>query len=353
MSFEPDFGSCILNALTAREAAVSFRENISLVEGILQTFQSRASGRARKEMVNAKLVMTRLVSEGYLDVDIKNGLFRLCRPTLLSLSGVSDLHGAWALVGARSERVRSLLRDRAGEHRAVFRTAFGLPRPVYLFGRDPTYSELTDAGVDVIGTPYVSASDVYAGALSAVEYLHPVPADRFGYYYALSGFRISSDDFTIVGEQAVSAMADGFYVLTNRTQGRPITIFCRIRSGAIYVFSDWRWFYCEYQSARGAQAVDAFYNPARQEFGAFAQWSPDPRLLGASRRREENWIPWEVARALGASAGPKTVVLRHVQDYTGRYKEAYLYPNVSPAVALACYAAMGLNKAHQLRLLHY
>lgn len=349
MLCESVFGQSLINALTTRERPVPFSEMHDLVTTILKPFQAKIQGFGI-DTVNSRLVITRLVSEGYVEVDLIDGCFVLSRPTLLSLSGSQKSITDFALVGASTERISSLLSSIGKEKDISRKPNFDLPRKIYQFTHKPElYQKLINLGLNIIGDENVAASDVLISQIKADSHKTIVSQDRIGYYIAHKAYKLSDFDFKIKDEVNLTNSSTGFYILTNRAKGKPVIECCMIKNGVMSIFPDWRWFYSEYQTAR-KKPVDLFYNPMRKVMGVFAQGFPNPRYPTAQR---DNWIPWQLARSLGASAGASSITVKHIQEHNGHYREAYIYPNISTALALACHNTLGFNKLQPLRILHY
>lgn len=322
--------------LTARGGVIEFGELFAIVETLLNESYRRNSS----SFIYPSLVVTRWVSDGFLEADLEAGGFRLRRPSLFSCG-----QGRWTLVGARFTPVKNYLTtnlsvqaatgDEYSTPKIIFREKASTPLNV---------SALTALGCDVYGDTRLTAAQLFAshaGSLSSRIANHI----EFPQAYAhLRWFKVGAGEFTIT-DIDLSNADSGHYILRSHGSGRPITKHIKLLPDKRLVeFEDWRWLYVSLMVDSG-KVAECFYNPKREVFAVC-------RITGPFGR-QENWLPKELAQALGAASYSKAIMTQRIQDFDGKWKDIVAYPNISRELALKVYDALGMNRIHPLRFLQY
>jgi hypothetical protein len=322
--------------LTARGGVIEFGELFSIVETLLNDSYRRNSS----SFIYPSLVITRWVSDGFLEADLEAGGFRLRRPSLFSCGA-----GRWTLVGARFSPVKDYLSanlsvqaatgDEFSTPKVIFRERAGAPLDV---------PALTSLGCDVFGDTRISAAHLFATQAGSLAARIMSPSEFTPSYAHLRWFKVSAPEFTVTDVDLSKADA-GHYILRSHGSGRPITKHIKLLPDKRLVeFQDWRWLYVSLMVDSG-RVAECFYNPNRSVFAVC-------RITGPFGR-QENWLPKDLAQSLGAASFSKAITTERVQDYDGRWKDIVAYPNISRDLALTAYEALGMNRIHPLRFLQY
>ena len=322
--------------LTARGGVIEFRELFSIVEALLKEAYRKNSS----SFIYPSLVITRWVSDGFLDADIEAGGFRLRRPSLFSCGA-----GRWTLVGARFSPVKDYL----SKNLIVQATAgdeFSTPKVVFKEKVAATLdvSALTALGCDVYGDTHITAAQLFVSQAGSISSRMLSPIEFPQSYSLLRWFKVSPAEFKIT-EVDLGKADSGHYILRSHGRGRPVTKHIRLLPDKSLVeFQDWRWLYVSLMVESGGVA-ECFYNPMREVFAVCRITGP----LG----RQENWLPKELALSLGSASFSRAITTERIRDYDGRWKDIVAYPNISRELALTVYEALGMNRIHPLRFLQY
>ncbi len=322
--------------LTARGGVIEFGELFAIVETLLNESYRRNSS----SFIYPSLVITRWVSDGFLEADLEAGGFRLRRPSLFSCG-----KGAWTLIGARFSPVKDYLASNLSVQSATG-DEYSTPKVIFREKVDKplNVSELNALGCDVYGNARITASQLFAleaGSLAS-RVLSPV---EFPQSYAnLRWFKVCAPEFTVTDVELGRA-DPGHYILRSHGSGRPMTKHVKLLPDkSLVVFADWRWLYVSLMVDSG-RVAECFYDPKREVFAVC-------RITGPFGR-QENWLPKELAQSLGAASFSKAITTERIQDYDGRWKDIVAYPNISRELALTVYEALGMNRIHPLRFLQY
>lgn len=322
--------------LTARGGVFEFKELFAIVESLLKESYRRNSS----SFIYPSLVITRWVSDGFLDADLVAGGFRLRRPSLFSCG-----QGRWTLVGARYTPVTTYLMANLNPLPASV-DEYSTPKINFMerAGGGIDMGALTALGCDVFGDVNVTAGQFFASRAGTLSARMAEPAEFPQAYAHLRWFKVSSPEFT-VSEIDLSKAETGHYILRSHGGGRPITKHIKLLPDKRLVeFEDWRWLYVSLMVDSG-RVAECFYEPTRNVFAVC-------RITGPFSR-QENWLPRELAQALGAASFSKAIMTERIQDFDGKWKEIIAYPNVPRELALKVYEAIGLCRIHPLRFLKY
>lgn len=333
-----NFSDKLHSLLTARGGVIKYAELFSIIETLLNDAYKKNEG----AFISSGLIVTRWLSEGFLEVDTGKGGFRLRRPSLYSCGS-----GQWAYVGARYTPAIDYLKTNLIQLKAV---ADEYASPKLIFTQKPdqplNLASITKCGCDVYGNADVTAAQVIAaaaGSLASRTEGQTRACDQAA--LALRWFKIEPNNFSL-SEVEVSKAKPGHYILRNHGSGvRPIWRYIKLLPNQqIIAFEDWRWLYTSMLS-EAAKMSEFFYEPRKHLFCVI-------RITGPYTR-QENWIPRELAEALGAASAAKSISTATIQDVDGINKSIVIYPNVSRSLALSMHEALGMNNTHPLRYLQY
>jgi hypothetical protein len=322
--------------LTARGGVVEFAELFAIVETLLKESYRRNSS----SFIYPSLVITRWVSDGFLEADLEVGGFRLRRPTLFSCGS-----GRWTLVGARFAPVKDYLTSNLSVQAATG-DEYSTPKIIFRLkaGKPLNVSALNALGCDVYGDERISASQLFAAEAGSLASRIATPVEFPQAYAHLRWFKVSLPEFTVTDVDLVN-VGTGHYILRSHGSGRPVTKHIKLLPDKRLVeFADWRWLYVSLMVDSG-RAVECFYDPKREIFAVC-------RITGPFGR-QENWLPKELAQSLGSASFSKAITTDRIQDYDGNWKDIVAYPNISRNLALTVYDALGMNRIHPLRFLQY
>ena len=322
--------------LTARGGVIEFGELFAIVETLLNDSYRRNTS----SFIYPSLVITRWVSDGFLEADLEAGGFRLRRPSLFSCGA-----GSWTLVGAgfspvkdyltSNLNVQALAGDEYSTPKIVFKEKASMPLDV---------SALITLGCDVYGDTRISAAQLFTSQAGSLASRIAAPLEFPQSYANLRWFKVSSPEFTLTDIDLINA-GPGHYILRSHGSGRPITKHIKLLPDKNLVdFADWRWLYVSLMVDSG-RVSECFYDPTRSVFAVC-------RITGPFGR-QENWLPKELAQSLGSASYSKAISTERIQDFDGKWKDVVVYPNVSHDLALSVYEALGMNRIHPLRFLKY
>ena len=322
--------------LTARGGVIEFGELFSIVETLLNESYRRNSS----SFIYPSLVITRWVSDGFLEADLEAGGFRLRRPSLFSCGS-----GRWALVGARFSPVKDYLTLNLNVQ-AITGDEYSTPKIIFREKADKplNVSALNAIGCDVYGDTRITASQLFASEAGSLASRIAASVEFPQSYAHLRWFKVGSPEFTITDVDLINVGA-GHYILRSHGSGRPVTKHIKsLPDKRLVEFADWRWLYVSLMVDSG-RVAECFYDPKREVFAIC-------RITGPFGR-QENWLPKELAQSLGAASFSKAITTERIQDYDGRWKDIVAYPNISRELALTIYEALGMNRIHPLRFLQY
>lgn len=332
------FSNKLYSLLTARPGVIKYDE----LSSIIQTLINDACRKNDAPYIPPGLVITRWLSEGFLEVDRAKGGVKLRRPTLYSCGG-----GKWAYVGARySPALDYLIANLtickpSKDQFAVPKLVFTQKNILELDGK-----RLGELGCDIIGDRQLTASEILAqeaGTLASRSTNRETECDQA--MLALRWFKVSHLDYTLT-QTEVTLATPGHYILRNHSNsGKPIARYIKLlpNKKAIH-FEDWRWLYTSMLS-EAPKMSEFFYEPRNRLFCVI-------RITGPYSR-QENWLPSELAVALGAASAEKSITSATIQDIDGLTKSVVVYPNIPRQLALRAHEALGMNKIHPLRYLQY
>ena len=322
--------------LTARGGVIEFGELFAIVETLLKESYRRNSS----SFIYPSLVITRWVSDGFLEADLEAGGFRLRRPSLFSCGA-----GRWTLVGARFSPVKDYLTsnlsvqaatgDEYSTPKIIFKEKAAMPLNV---------SALNALGCEVYGDARIAASQLFASEAGSLASRIAAPVVFPQVYAHLRWFKVSSPEFTVTDVDLIN-VGPGHYILRSHGSGRPATKHIKLLPDKRLVeFADWRWLYVSLMVDSG-RVAECFYDPKREVFAVC-------RITGPFGR-QENWLPKELAQSLGSASFSKAITTERIQDFDGTWKDIVAYPNISRELALTVYDALGMNRIHPLRFLQY
>ena len=322
--------------LTARGGVIEFGELRAIVETLLnESYRTNSSS-----FIYPSLVITRWVSDGFLEADLEAGGFRLRRPSLFSCG-----QGRWTLVGAKFSPVKDYLKSNLNEQKA---TGDEYSTPKIIFTEKAAVpldvSALIALSCDVYGDTRITAAQLFASQAGSLSSRISAPVDFPQAHANLRWFKVSSPEFTITDVDLIKA-DPGHYILKSHGSGRPITKHIKLLPDKRLVeFEEWRWLYVSLMVDSG-RVSECFYDPRRKIFAVC-------RITGPFGR-QENWLPKELAQSLGSASFSKAITTERIQDFDGTWKDIVAYPNVSRELALTVYDALGMNRIHPLRFLQY
>lgn len=322
--------------LTARGDVIEFGELFAIVEMLLNESYRRNSS----SLIYPSLVITRWVSDGFLEADIEAGGFRIRRPSLFNCGS-----GRWTLVGARFSPIKDYLSANLSEQ-AVTGDEYSTPKIIFREkqGMPLDVSRVMALGCDVYGGQRQTASQLFASQAGSLSSRISVTMDFPQAYANLRWFKVSADDFKITDVE-VSEAQSGHYILRSYDSGRPITKYIKLLpTKRIVLFEDWRWLYVSVMAESG-KVAECFYNPNREVFAVC-------RIIGPFGRRE-NWLPMMLAQSLGSASYSKSISTDVIHDFDGKWKDIVAYPNIPRELALTVYDSLGMNRIHPLRFLQY
>lgn len=322
--------------LTARGGVIEFGELRAIVETLLnESYRTNSSS-----FIYPSLVITRWVSDGFLEADLEVGGFRLRRPSLLSCGA-----GRWTLVGARFSPVKDYLTSHLSVQAATG-DEYSTPKIIF---REKAHTPLNvpaliSLGCDVYGDARITAAQLFATEAGSLASRIAVPVEFPQAFAHLRWFKVSSPEFTVTDVDFGKAAA-GHYILKSHGSGRPVTKHIKLLPDKRLVeFEDWRWQYVSLMVDSG-RVAECFYDPNREVFAVC-------RITGPFGR-QENWLPKELAQSLGSASFSRVITTERIQDYDGTWKDIVAYPYISRELALTVYDALGLNRIHPLRFLQY
>ena len=325
--------------LTARDGVIDFKEFFSIVGELLnETYRHGGA-----PFISPRLIVTRWISDGFIEANIQKGGFQIRRPTLLSLR-----NGRWVLVGARYSPITNYLENNLIAEQPIS-DEYSTPKVIYKEkpGRNLEVKLLVSMGCDIIGDNAFGASDVILEQSGNLDSrLRNGTKDYEQYMSALRWLNLNSKDFSL-SPVDFSSVVSGHYMLRNySTTGKPITRFVKLLPNKkIIQFEDWRWLYVSAMADSNSPS-ECFYEPKKSSFCVNNIISPFDRNL-------VNWLPKEIALTLGASSASNSITTNVIQDYDGNQKTIVSYPNIKLPLALKVYDALGLNRVHPLRYLQY
>jgi hypothetical protein len=325
--------------LTARDGVIDFKEFFSIVGELLNETYKREGA----TFISPRLIVTRWISDGFIEANIEKGGFQIRRPTLLSLR-----NGKWVLVGARySPVIDHLENNLTAEQQST--DEYSTPKVIYKqkLGRNLDVGLLVSMGCDVIGDSESAAADVILEQSGSLDIrLRTGIKDYEQYMSALRWFNLNTNDFSL-SPVDFTLVSPGHYMLRKYgLSGKPITKFIKLLSNKkIIEFEDWRWLYVSAMADSNSPS-ECFYEPKKKTFCVNNIISPFDRNL-------VNWLPKEIALTLGACSASNSITTAVIQDFDGKQKTIISYPNIKLPLALKVYDALGLNRVHPLRYLQY
>ncbi len=333
-----NFCDKLYSLLTARGGIIKYDE----LSFIVQTLINDACRGNKTLYVPPGLIITRWLSEGFLEIDREKGGVKLRRPTLYSCG-----NGKWTYVGARYSPAIEHLKANLKQAK-IGQDQFAAPKLVFdeKFEQSLDAEKMAKLGCDILGHSQLTAAEILteeAGSLMSRSVGNERNCDQAMTW--LKWFKVSTKDFSLI-QTEISQASQGHYILRNQgNNGRPITKYIKLLPNKqIISFEDWRWLYVSMLSDV-TRMSEFFYEPRNQLFGVI-------RITGPYTR-QENWLPSELAIALGAASAEKSITTATIQDVDGQTKSAVIYPNVSHHLALMIHNALGMNKIHPLRYLQY
>ena len=333
-----NFSEKLYSLLTARAGVIKYSEFFSIVETLLnEEYKKKGSA-----FISSGLIITRWLSEGFLEVDAEKGGFKLKRPSLYSCG-----RGNWVYVGARHTPAIDYFKATMDSVKSK-QDEYDAPKLMFREkqGQELNFAAATRFGCDVYGDAKVTASQILAagaGSLASRTLTQERECDQV--LLGLRWFKISPNDLSM-SIAVVSELKPGHYILRNHgNNGRPIWKYVRLLpNNKVILFEDWRWLYVSLLSEAGKMS-EFFYEPRKELFCVI-------RITGPYTR-QENWLPRELAEALGAASASKSISTTTVQDVDGLTKAVVTYPNVTRELALQIHEALGMNKTHPLRYLQF
>jgi hypothetical protein len=333
--------------LTARSGRVPFAELYQIVHEVL-----RASAQApANESMSPRIIVSRWLSEGFIEADIASEMFVLCRPTLSMVK-----EGRWVLTGAKSTGVELRVAEYLDPHTPAFVPSYAPPKRFYRSkASDVTAQQIESivaAGANVVGDGNTPAWRVHLKGCPAVgNFINGEPAgemDRRAWLYQSRRWRVSPKDFSITKDVEVGGQVQpGAFVCTNLNPKFDDFLFIALsRKNQAYKFEDWRWLYVWLLSEFWDELSPFFYNPKTRSFGVF--------LLPNFKSRLDNWLPKEVSTLLGSCCFSESMSQREIQDVDeSRLKPCIIYPEVPRELAEEVHKLLGFTNKHPLRYLFY
>ena len=332
--------------LTARGGRVPFPELYSIVSDILRT-----SGESSAvDSMSPRIIVSRWLSEGFIEADIANQVFRLSRPRL---SLVRD--GRWVLTGAKSTVVEQYIQEILDPYRPSYIPVYAPPKKYFKSRNDlitpESLKKIADKGADVFGDSNTPAWRVHLEVCPSLGNFLKNPAtemDRQCWLYQYRRWRISSRDFSVSkNAEGEAKIQPGAFVCTNPNPKFNQFIFIALnRRNEVFRFEDWRWLYVWALSEFWTELSPFFYNPKTKTFGVF--------LLPNYKSRLDNWLPKEVSTLLGSCCFSESMSQREIQDVNhSQLKPCILYPDIPHELAERVHQLLGFNHKHPLRYLFY
>ena len=333
--------------LTARGGRVPFGELYSLVHDVLRT----SSQLSTQESMSPRIIVSRWLSEGFIEADIATQMFVLCRPTL---SMVTD--GRWVLTGAKSTSVELIIQEFLEKINPYFVPAYAPPKRYFKSRSQKITSteinKILKVGANVIGDAQTPAWRVHLKVCPGLESFLTKPAsemDRRAWLYQYRRWRISTKDFFVssLPESSAAEATSGAFVCTNPNPKFNEFLFVAVsRSNEVYRFEDWRRLYVWALSEFWESLSPFFYNPNKKTFGVF--------LLPNFKSRLDNWLPKEISTLLGSCCFNESMIQREIQDVDNiNLKSCVIYPEVSLELAEKVHGLLGFKNKHPLRYLFY
>jgi len=333
--------------LTARGGSVPFGELYQIVQDVLRASSTLFS----HESMSPRIIVSRWLSEGFIEADISTERFVLCRPTLSMVK-----EGRWVLTGAKSTGVELKISQYLEPYTPAFVPAYAPPKRYYKYKSTPLTSvqidSIVSSGANIIGDAQTPAWKVHLRTCPCLsDFLQKEPAsemDRKAWLYQYRRWRLSPVDFSISKDSMHKGQLQaGAFVCTNHNPKFEDFLFVALtRENHAYRFEDWRWLYVWNLSEFWEKLSPFFYNPDTQCFGVF--------LLPNYKLRLDNWLPKEISTLLGSCALSESMSQREIQDVDNqRLKPCIIYPDVPRELAEHVHQLLGASKKHPLRYLFY
>ena len=347
VQFMNNFRDNLHAVLTARSGKVPFGELYHIVHDVL-----RASGQSyADESMSPRVIVSRWLSEGFIEANIAEEKFVLCRPTLSMVR-----EGKWVLTGAKSTNAELVIGKFLDQDRPSFIPPHAPPKRFFKTRSAEPISHshivsIVEAGADVVGdatTPAWRVRLKQCPGISAFLTEAVGEMDRRAWLYQYRRWRISPDDFCVSEHNENNLeVTPGFFICTNPNPKFNHSVYIAVnRSNEAYRFTDWRWLYVWALSEFWGNLSPFFYNPNTCTFGVF--------LLPNSRGTLDNWLPKEISSLLGSCCFSSSMSQRELQDVDhGRLKPCVLYPEVPHELAERVHQLLGFSGKHPLRYLFY